>query len=213
MDVRSPANPPQGDAAASSQGTVSCPYCGHEGTLAPMSEDTIIDHNVYISVRRCLNEECGGIMFYYRGKDGHVKTLPYRGIDEEKRDTPAGARNALEEATICYANGCYAAAAIMIRRALAELCHDLGIADGDLSSRLDALGEIIVMPPALLAGLRNLRMLGSAAAESESAVYGTVSREEVQVGIECAGEIMKALYRYQSLVGRLEALKEHRATS
>lgn len=212
MDVPSPASPPQRGDAPSLKSTATCPYCGHTGALAPLSEDTVIGHNTFISVRRCTNDECRGVVFYYRGREGNVKTLPYRSIDGSKADTPPGVRNALEEATICHFSGCYVAAAIMIRRALAELCDDAGIADGALSRRLESLGQTLVMPSELLAGLRDLPMLSDAAVSSESEAYRAVSREEVQVGIDCAQAILKALYGYKTLVGRLEALKDHRIT-
>ncbi len=210
MNARPLANPPQGEASPDHKAMPPCPYCGQTGTVAPLSEDTTIGHNTYVSVRKCLNVECRGVVFYYRGGDGVVKMLPYRGIRDSKADTPALVSNALEEATICHANGCYVAAAVMVRRALAELCNSVGIADGDFSSRLDSLGKIIVMPPALLAGLRDLRMLRDAAAASEAEIYGRVSRKEVEVGIDCTKAILKSLHQYESLVGRLEALKGQR---
>ena len=207
MNAHSRPDPPQGEAAADRKGMPSCPYCGQTGTFASLSEDTVIDHNTFVSVRKCLNEACRGVIFYSRGGDGNVKTLPYRVIDE-KVETPPGVRNALEEATICHSHGCYVAAAVMVRRALAELCRGAGIADGDLPDRLESLGKTIVMPPALLTGLRDLRMLGNAAASSESEIYSTVSRKEVELGIDCTKAILKALYRYESLVGRLKAFKD-----
>jgi uncharacterized protein DUF4145 len=207
MNVHSRPDHPPGDPVNDRKGMPSCPYCGHTGTFAPLSEDTVIDHNTFVSVRKCLNEACRGVVFYYRGGDGNVKTLPYHVIDE-KVQTPPGVRNALEEATICHAQGCYAAAAVMVRRALAEACHAVGIADGDLPDRLESLGKIIVIPPALVTGLRDLRMLGNAAASSEAEIYDTISRKEVELGIDCTKAILKALYRYESLVGRLKAFKD-----
>ncbi len=210
MDAHPPASPPQGGSVSGKKSTTTCPYCGHAGALTPLSEDTVIGHNTFISVRRCQNDACHGVVFYYRGREGNVETFPYHQIDGGTAEAPTGVRNALEEATICHSNGCYVAAALMIRRALAEVCNETGVADGGLSRRLDSLGTMLVMPPELLSGLRELRMLGDAAASSESDIYRTVGREEVRVGIECTKEILKALYRYKSLVGRLEALKDHR---
>lgn len=178
----------------------------------PVTDDAIIDHNTYIGVRRCPNEKCRGILFFARGKDGNVKTLPYRRIDVDTTGIPLDLRSPLEEAISCHASGCYVAAAMMIRRTLVALCQDLGINDGDLSSRLESLGKMIIMPPALLAGVHKLRMLGNDAASIESKAYHDVGREEAQVGIECATEILQAAYRYKSLVGRLEALKTHPPT-
>ena len=210
MNPRPPPEPPQGDATADRKTMPPCPYCGHTGTFAPLSEDTVIDHNTFVSVRQCLHDGCHGIVFYYRAKDGNVRTLPYREIGFGKADPRTGVRNALEEATICHTQGCYAAAAVMVRRALAELCEGVGIVDGDLLDRLDAVGTTIGVPPALLAGLRDLRMLGNAAASSESAIYSKMSRKEVEVGIDCTKAIFKALYRYDSLVGKLKALRDQR---
>jgi hypothetical protein len=212
MDVPSPVSPPQRGAASDHKSPATCPYCGYTGGLAPLSEDTVIGHNTFISVRRCTNDECRGVVFYYRGREGNVKTLPYRSIDGSKADIPSGVRNALEEATICHFNGCYVAAALMVRRALVDLCDNAGVADGDLSHRLALLGKTLVIPPELLAGLRDLPMLADTAVSSESAIYRTVSREEVQLGIDCAQALLKALYEYKSLVGRLEALKDQRIT-
>jgi Domain of unknown function (DUF4145) len=212
MNPRPPPEPPQGEATTDHKAMPSCPYCGHSGTLAPLSEDTVIDHNTFVSVRQCLNEGCHGIVFYYRARDGSVRTLPYREIGYGKADPRNGVRNALEEATICHAQGCYAAAAVMVRRALAELCEGVGIVDGELLDRLDSLGKLLSVPPALLGGLRDLRMLGNAAASSESAIYSKMSRKEVKVGIDCTEAIFKALYRYESLVGKLKALKDQRPT-
>ncbi len=200
----------RGEDAADRKPAPPCPYCGNTGTLSPLSGDTIIDHNTFVSVRKCLNEACQGIVFYCRGRDGNVRMLPYHGTEDEKVNASLGVRNALEEATICHAQGCYVAAAVMVRRALAELCDGVGIVNGDLSDRLESLGTLIVVPPALMTGLRDLRMLGSAAASSESAIYNKVSREEVEVGIDCTKAIIKALYRYESLVGRLQALRDQR---
>jgi len=212
MNAHPPVNPPHGEATSDRKAVSACPYCGQAGAFASLSEDTTIGHNTYVSVRKCLNVECRGVVFYYRGKDGIVKTLPYRGIEDGRADAPPAVGNALEEATICHANGCYVAAAVMVRRALAKLCDEVGIAEGDLSVRLESLGKIIVIPPALLTGLRDLRMVRDAAASSESGIYSAVSRKEVEVGIDCTKTILKALYQYESLVGRLEALKDGRTT-
>src|SRR5258708_5543165 len=54
--------PVQGQAGAALAITASCPYCGRHGELMPVTEDTIVEHNTYIGLRRCPDEKCHGIV-------------------------------------------------------------------------------------------------------------------------------------------------------
>jgi len=45
------------------------------------------------------------------------------------------------------------------------------------------------------------------AAHIDSRVFNEVGKEEVEVGIDVAKAVLKAVYQYASLVGRLTALK------
>jgi len=58
-----------------------------------------------------------------------------------------------------------------------------------------------------LDGLDDLRLLGNDAAHIESQEYTKVGKEEVEIGIELAKEVLKAVYQYAALLGRLRALK------
>jgi hypothetical protein len=62
-------------------------------------------------------------------------------------------------------------------------------------------------PSELLDGLDDLRLLGNDAAHIESTVYSQIGKEEVEVGIEFTTEVLKAVYQYSALLGRLRALK------
>ncbi len=186
-----------------------CPHCGHPSDLRPVARETFVRHSTYISLRRCGNDTCRGLVFYYRGRDGGEQTVPYRKTGVEGTNLPAMVRVALDEAVLCHLTGCHAAAAMMIRKTFAELCYDQGITDRTLAGRLDALGKIIVMPPALVAGLSKLLMLRDDGATIEAGVYNGADRDEVEVAIDCMKEILRAIYRYQSLVGRLDALKHY----
>jgi len=50
-------------------------------------------------------------------------------------------------------------------------------------------------------------LLGNDAAHIESQEYTKVGKEEVEIGIELAKEVLKAVYQYAALLGRLRALK------
>jgi len=55
--------------------------------------------------------------------------------------------------------------------------------------------------------LDDLRLLGNDAAHIESKVYDNVGREEVEVGIELAKEVLKGVYQMSDLLARLRGLK------
>jgi hypothetical protein len=138
-----------------------------------------------------------------------VVAFPAETIDFDASDLPESVVRALEEAITCHANGCFTAAAIMVRKTLEVVCDDREATGSNLYERLQDLGDKVVLPQAMLRGLQNLRLLGNDAAHIESQVYNQVGREEVEVAIDVTKEILKATYQYESIMGRLDALKRH----
>jgi hypothetical protein len=96
----------------------------------------------------------------------------------------------------------------MVRKTLEVLCEDRKATGANLKERLKALSTTVVLPKELLEGLDDLRLLGNDAAHIESREYEKVGKEEVEVGIEFAKEVLKAVYQYSALLGRLRALKK-----
>jgi hypothetical protein len=78
-----------------------------------------------------------------------------------------------------------------------------------LKERIKQLGTKVILPQELLEGLDDLRLLGNDAAHIESQEYDKVGQEEVEVGIELAKEVLKAVYQYSALLSRLRALKKN----
>lgn len=95
----------------------------------------------------------------------------------------------------------------MVRKTLELLCNAQGATGPNLKSRLQALGSAAVLPPDLLTGLDDLRLLGNDAAHLESQAYNQVGKEEVEVAIEFTKEVLKAIYQYTALLSRLRGLK------
>src|SRR5260370_26507473 len=126
----------------------------------------------------------------------------------ERCSIPMPVQSALEEAIKCHSQPCFVASAIMVRKTLEELCKDRSASGGNLKERIKALGSKVVLPEELLQGLDDLRLLGNDAAHIESNEYEKVGQEEVEVGIEFAKEVLKAVYQYSALLGRLRALKK-----
>jgi hypothetical protein len=100
------------------------------------------------------------------------------------------------------------ASAIMVRKTLEELCKERNATGPNLKERIKALGTKVVLPEDLLVGLDDLRLLGNDAAHIESVEYERVGQEEVEIGIEFAKEVLKAVYQYAALLTRLRALKK-----
>jgi len=96
----------------------------------------------------------------------------------------------------------------MVRKTLEELCHERKATGSNLRERLRDLGTKIVVPQELLEGLDDLRLLGNDAAHIESQEFNSVGKEEVEIGIQFAKEVLKAVFQYSDLLTKLRSLKK-----
>lgn len=187
-----------------------CPECRKNGTFDAIGVNDLqlSPSNVYLALRRCPNESCHTQVFIvYDGERKIVASYPPELIDFDAVNVPTSVVQAMEEAITCHANECFTASAVMVRKTLEELCADREAKGENLKDRVTALGEKVVLPKDLLEGLDDLRLLGNDAAHFESKVYDKIGKEEVEIGIEFAKEVLKATYQYSDLLGRLRALK------
>ncbi len=195
-----------------------CPACRQRGTFEPVvSHDAKIHKGgsstayTILGQRRCPDPECNAHVFVawdtqYPGR--LIISYPPERIDFDTTDIPSTVVNSFEEAISCHAGQCYVAAAIMVRKTLEEICRERGAAGQNLKKRLEELRSKVVLPQELLDGLDDLRLLGNDAAHIESHEYDKVGQEEVEVGIEITKEVLKAVYQYSALIGRLQKLKK-----
>ena len=190
--------------------SIRCPACRQQGTLTAFANgmDIQLPDGTRAGQRRCPNPVCQTHVFIaWRGTTVLVAYPPER-IAFDPTDVPPAVVAALEEAITCHASGCFTAAAIMVRKTLEELCRDRGATGGNLKERLTSLRSKVVLPQELLDGLDDLRLLGNDAAHIESQAYSQVGAEEVAVGVAFAKEVLKAVYQYSNLLGRLRGLKK-----
>lgn len=96
----------------------------------------------------------------------------------------------------------------MVRRTLEELCDDKAAKGNNLKERIAALKNVAVVPADLLDAADELRILGNDAAHIEAKTYDQIGKDESELAIELAKELLKAVYQYASLVARLTALKK-----
>jgi hypothetical protein len=191
---------------------VRCPACKQQGTFDPFTNvfDLVIQNispNVTLGQRRCPNPQCQAHLFFAHQNGRTVVAYPPERLDFDPVNLPASVLAALEEAISCHANRCFIAAAIMVRKTLEELCRDRQATGNNLKERIRALGTRVVLPQELLDGLDDLRLLGNDAAHIESQEFNQVGQEEVEIGLEFAKEVLKAVYQYTALLNRLRGLK------
>lgn len=195
-----------------------CPHCRHNSRLEPLfnSEDRkllLADQRIVgIGNRFCPDEQCGQVIYvvYEIEDDGHtvITSAPSEVLELDPTGLPPKVLAAIEEAATCHSNGCYMAAAIMIRKTLEEVCADQNATGPNLRDRVAALKTSVVLPKALLDGLDSLRLLGNDAAHIESKTFDEVGQEEVTISFDVVKEVLKAVYQYENLLTRLNALKK-----
>jgi hypothetical protein len=195
-----------------------CPHCGHFGTFVQVAGHDVYTHHTehgrgetidnYLGIRRCPNEKCNGHLFFIAdGARNVLLTSPTETIPFEKENIPNKVLNAFEEAIKCHSNSCFIASAIMIRKTLEEICIDRGATGANLYKKLQDLGGKILIPQELLTGMNELRLLGNDAAHIEAQTFSEIGKEEIEVSLEFAKEILKAVYQYDNLLQKLKNLK------
>jgi Domain of unknown function (DUF4145) len=157
--------------------------------------------------RLCPNTACRALIFLIWDGSQLAASYPPERLDFDATNIPASISKALEEAITCHANECFIASAIMVRKTLEELCHERGATGGNLKDRIRNLGTKVILPQELLAGLDDLRLLGNDAAHIESQEFNAIGKEEVEIGIEFAKEVLKAVFQYSDLLAKLRSLK------
>jgi len=189
-----------------------CPSCRQRATFEQLNaHDGFIssaNESFFVGIRRCPDPACFALVFFVVKGGQLVDSYPAETIDFDATNVPVLVQSALEEAIKCHAQGCFVASAIMVRKTLEELCRDRNATGANLKERVKALGTKVVLPQELLDGLDDLRLLGNDAAHIESQEYSKVGKEEVEVGIEFTKEVLKAVYQYSALLGKLRALKK-----
>lgn len=192
-----------------------CPSCRQRGTF-----DTLQRHDVQIvdsdkrtqafGQRRCPDPLCHAHVFFVYDLTSHniVTAYPAETIDFDSSGLPPLVLHAFKEAVVCHANNCFIAAAIMVRKTLEELCKDRGAVGKNLKEKISDLRSKIILPKELMDGLDDLRLLGNDAAHIESTEYENVGPDEVEISIEITKEILKSVYQYSELLGKLQQLKK-----
>jgi hypothetical protein len=190
-----------------------CPVCGNSGTFDILSGKGLVipDGKTWnhVGLRLCPNRSCRALLFFWKPENGPLVTFPSLRIDFNSENLPDQIRSSFEESIICHAEGCYTAAAIMVRRTLEEICENKGSKGQNLKQRIEGLQSKVILPAELFQAMDELRLLGNDAAHIESKEYEQIGKDEVAIAIELTKEILKSVYQMDSLVSKLKKLKKN----
>jgi hypothetical protein len=210
--------------------SITCPHCGHVGTFHHLSNiqdvffrkkgqvrtqsGAMTGANVgfHAGIRRCPNPLCGGLVSVLAFNNSNrleiIDTHPPQLISFRTDNIPANIVSSIKEAIACHAAQAYRAAALMVRRSLELLCEEKGASGANLQQRIRSLAQFAILPPALLSGADNLRLLGNDAAHVEAKSYDDIDKQHSELAIEVCREVLKAVYQHDDLVARLAKLKK-----
>jgi hypothetical protein len=163
---------------------------------------------VFLGHRRCPNTRCNTHVFFALQRDELIAVYPAESLGFDSAGIPPAVASALKEAITCHANGCYRAAAMLVRRCLEALCHEHGIVGKNLKTRIDNLDNRVRLSAELLEGLHHLRLLGNDAAHTESQDYSEVGKEEVELAISITKAVLQIVYQHTALTEKLKARKK-----
>lgn len=195
--------------------TLRCPHCGNLGTFAALETSTSEirkDNTVALfsmGARFCPNETCGSPVLFITNRSDAIFAFPRPRLPFDSSNLPLAVASCMAEAVTCYAEGCYRASALMVRRSLEELCKDRQATGGNLVARIKSLKGKITVPTELLDAADELRLLGNDAAHVEAKQYDDIGAEEVEIAIQLTQELVKAVYQHEKLLGRLRDLKKN----
>ncbi len=192
--------------------TMRCPHCKKMCTFDPVGNDWSLGNRLSgvsgVGLRLCPDPECRALIFVIFDQHGLVRTYPAERLDFDSSHIPGEIVKAVEEAITCHANGCYTAAAMMIRRSLELLCEVQEVHEENLKKRIEALGKSITVPKELLAAMDKLRLLGNDASHVEAKTFTKIGKDQVEAAMDFLKEILKATYQYKGLLEKLAGLEK-----
>lgn len=185
-----------------------CPQCGKDVVFEHLGQSDVGIGEHVCGQRKCPDPECSGHIFVVLQHNQLLTAYPSITIDFDSSNIPESIKTTFDEALVCHSSQCHVASAIMVRRTLEEICEHKKATGKDLKKRLKDLESKIVLPQELITAMDELRLLGNDAAHIEAKDFNDISNTELEVAIDVTKEIMKGLYQYSTLLGKLRALKK-----
>jgi hypothetical protein len=127
--------------------------------------------------------------------NGDVICYPSEIVDFEIAGIPGSVRESMKEAIRCYAQQCWRAASIMIRRTIEEMCEECGATGSNLKARIATLKEKGDFPDALAEGADALSFLGNDGTHIAGKIFNDVGSAEIEAGLLIAMGMLRATYQ------------------
>ena len=83
----------------------------------------------------------------------------------------------------------------------------------NLKEKIKNLRNKVLIPEELLDAADELRLLGNDAAHIEAKEFSEIGEPELNIAIEFAKEILKAVYQYSALLNKMQSLKKGPVTT
>lgn len=201
-----------------------CPHCGAAGSFESASATSLRHqkkvksnsstyvHDFMAQMRICPNLGCRGLVFTLSNSNGDNVVHPPELIRFSDDNIPPALLATLKEAILCHSVGGYRAAAMMVRRLLEEICDEAGATSKHLHGRLKELRSQITLPEELFEVMNELKSLGNDAAHIEAKAYQVIEKEEAELSIELAQEILRARFQHKGLLSRLQARRTEKVS-
>lgn len=192
--------------------SVRCPACHQWAQMTGPGPDLVVDDDTcYVGFRVCPDPDCSQFVICYYELDlarhpVNILTQPAARLRLDASEVPAEITACLEEAATCQAEGCYRAAAMLVRRAVEVACELQGATGKDLKERIDSLSSMGVVSGALVDGMHRIRFLGNDAAHVEAKEYSDIGDAEVGLALKVVVKLLDHLYQNQELVRQLKEL-------
>lgn len=200
-----------------------CPHCLHKTIFERVGADDKLcqylgrerkrEHAYIYSIRRCPGCKGGVFLIAYMARIGaelEIRAIyPERKIRWQSEGYPEMISSSLNKAIFNYEHGHYDTAAIMLRKAIEQICDEAGASRNKLlGQKIQELEKQLILPKEILEGIRELSYLGNDAVHVDARTFQDVGKPEVEVGIELATEIVRSLYFYKTIISRLRSLKK-----
>jgi Domain of unknown function (DUF4145) len=193
-----------------------CPGCGREGSFENVvtSADLVVE-KYWLGQRKCPNRNCKTHIFFIYDSDKKeiVASYPSQRIDFDTTDIPPKVVSTFDEAISCHSHQLFVSSAIMVRRTIEEICEDKNAKGNNLKEKIANIGKKIIIPQEFIDGMDELRLLGNDAAHIEAKVFVEIGKNELDVAIKFAKELLKAVYQYSSLLNELKGLKNKNSST
>jgi hypothetical protein len=160
----------------------------------------------FAGLRYCPNPDCQIILTTFSDSEGRGASLRLEAIKFDAANLSPSVMGSLEEAVKCHAAGRFAASALMVRRILEQFCNQLSNGGDSLQRRLAAVNAFASMSQGHLSDNNGLRILinddGSIPIKEQA-----VSRDENELAVELAKQLLRAVYQYANLKTYLLSLR------